>query len=56
MITNGFKINECDKRVYVKSNENDNVIVCMYVDDMLIIGSNINIIKVTKQMLANNLR
>ena len=27
--------------------------MCLYVDDMLIIGSNINIIKKTKQMLAN---
>ncbi|KAL0541540.1 hypothetical protein IC582_021592 [Cucumis melo] len=53
MMANGFKINECDKCVYVKSNQNDHVIVCLYVDDMLIIGSNINIIKTTKQMLAN---
>ena len=53
MMVNGFKINECDKCVYAKSNENDHVIVCLYVDDMLIIGSNINIIKKTKQMLAN---
>ena len=53
MMVNGFKINECDKCVYVKSNEHDHVIVCLYVDDMLIIGSNINIIKKTKQMLAN---
>ncbi|KAL0554292.1 hypothetical protein IC582_008210 [Cucumis melo] len=52
-MTNGFKINECDKCVYVKSNQNDHVIVCLYVDDMLIIGSSINIIKTTKQMLAN---
>ncbi|KAL0550095.1 hypothetical protein IC582_014593 [Cucumis melo] len=53
MMANGFKINECDKCVYVKSNQNDHVIVCLYVDDMLILGSNINIIKTTKQMLAN---
>ncbi|KAL0534104.1 hypothetical protein IC582_028385 [Cucumis melo] len=53
MMANGFKINECDKCVYVKSNQNDHVMVCLYVDDMLIIGSNINIIKTTKQMLAN---
>ncbi|KAL4018503.1 hypothetical protein IC575_022101 [Cucumis melo] len=53
MMTNEFKINECDKCVYVKSNDNDHVIVCLYVDDMLIIGSNSNIIKATKKMLAN---
>ena len=39
----------------VKSNEIDHVIVCLYVDDMLVIGGNINIIMATKQMLANKL-
>ena len=53
MMANEFKINECDKCAYAKSNENDHVIVCLYVDDMLIIGSNINIIKATKQILTN---
>ena len=52
-MANRPKINECDKYVYVKSNENDYAIVCLYVDDMLIIDNNINIIKATKQMLAN---
>ncbi|KAK6156625.1 hypothetical protein DH2020_010873 [Rehmannia glutinosa] len=50
----GFKINECDKCVYVKDTENDYVILCLYVDDMLIIGSNEKIIKSTRDML--NLR
>lgn len=49
----GFKINECDKCVYVKTNKNDHVIVCLYIDDMLTIGCNIIIIKATKQRLAN---
>ena len=39
MITNGFKINECDKCVYIKDTKNDYVIRCLYVDDMLIVGS-----------------
>ncbi|KAK6149115.1 hypothetical protein DH2020_016640 [Rehmannia glutinosa] len=47
----GFKINECDKCVYVKDTENGYVILCLYVDDMLIIGSNDKIIKSTKDML-----
>ena len=51
MLTNGFKINECDKCVYVKHTNKGYVIVCLYVDDMLIIGSSQNIIKLTKQML-----
>ncbi|KAK3004740.1 hypothetical protein RJ639_019601 [Escallonia herrerae] len=45
MIKNGFRINECDKCVYVKGTKKGYVIVCLYVDDMLIIGSNNEFIK-----------
>ena len=51
MLTDGFKINECDKCVYIKHTDQGYAIVCLYVDDMLIIESNQNIIKSTKQML-----
>ena len=51
MLTTGFKINECDKCVYVKNTNQWYVIVCLYVDDMLIIGNSQNMIKSTKQML-----
>ena len=40
MLSNGFKINECDKCVYIKNTPNHEVIVCLYVDDMLIISKN----------------
>ena len=53
MMTNGFKINECDKCVYVKSTERGFVIICLYVDDILIMGSNNEVIKTSKEM-ANN--
>ncbi|KAM1096787.1 hypothetical protein ACFX19_014531 [Malus domestica] len=53
MLSNGFKINECDKCVYTKSTQEGYVIVCLYVDDMLIIGSNHEIIKSTERMLAS---
>ena len=53
MISNGFKINECDKCIYVKNTQKGYVIVCLYVDDMLIIGSDTNMIKMTKQMLSS---
>ncbi|KAH9752530.1 hypothetical protein KPL71_014732 [Citrus sinensis] len=53
MITSGFKINECDKCVYVKATENDYVILCLYVDDMLIVGSDDDMIKSTKNMLKS---
>ena len=53
MMTNGFKINECDKCVYVKNTERGFVIICLYVDDMLIMGSNNEVIKTTKKMFNN---
>ena len=49
----GFTINECDKCVYVKDTNNGYVIVCLYVDDMLILGSNNYIITTTKKMLSS---
>ena len=51
MMSNGFTINECDKCVYVKDTNNGYVIVCLYVDVMLILGSNNYIITTTKKIL-----
>ena len=53
MMTNGFKINECDKCVYVKNTEHGFVIICLYVDDILSLGSNNEVIKTTKEMFNN---
>ena len=53
MMTNGFKINECDKCVYFKNTEYGFVIICLYVDDILIMGSNNEVIKTTKEMFNN---
>jgi transposase InsO family protein len=55
MMSNGFKINECDKCVYIKNTDNGYVIVCLYVDDMLILGSNLQVINETKLMLKKEL-
>lgn len=51
MMTNGFKINECDKCVYVKTTTNGYVILCLYVNNILIVGSNDEMVKRTKDML-----
>ena len=51
MMSNRFKINVCDKYVYIKNTDKCYVFVCLYVDDMLIIGSNNDMIKTTKKML-----
>ena len=53
MLSNGFKINECDKCVYVKQTHNCFAILCLYVDDMHIIGSDGETIKKIKCLLAS---
>ena len=52
MLANYFKIIECDKCLYFKDTENGYVILCLYVDDMLIIGSDNKMVKFTKAMLS----
>ena len=51
MLSHGFKINECNKCVYVKDNEQEYVIVCLYVDDLLIVKSDGKMITFIKNML-----
>ena len=53
MLANEFKINECDKCVYIKTILNHEVIVCLYVDDMLIMSKDIDNINATKRMLSS---
>ncbi|GKA10260.1 putative RNA-directed DNA polymerase [Tanacetum coccineum] len=53
MLESGFKINECDKCVYVKVTSSGYVILCLYVDDMLIVGSSNKMIRSTKYMLKS---
>jgi len=48
MIKDEFTINECDKCVYTETVGNACIMVCLYVDDMLIHGTNIEVIKSTK--------
>ena len=47
MLESGFRINECDKCVYVKDTDNGYIILCLSVDNMPIIGSNDKMIKST---------
>ncbi|KAK6162424.1 hypothetical protein DH2020_002265 [Rehmannia glutinosa] len=49
-----LKINECDKCVYVKGTSEAFVIVYLYVDDFLIMGSSHDTIMETKIMLKKN--
>ncbi|KAJ9556753.1 hypothetical protein OSB04_011367 [Centaurea solstitialis] len=54
LLSQGFQINECDKCVYVKQYKNACVIICLYVDDMLIMGTNLDVINQTKRMLNSS--
>lgn len=47
MITDGFKIIECDS-VYILKRHKMTVILCLYVDDILIVGSDDQMVKSTK--------
>ncbi|KAF3634910.1 putative high mobility group B2 protein-like isoform 1 [Capsicum annuum] len=53
MLANGFNINECDKCVNIKDTLNHQVIVCLYVDDMLVISRDMPDINATKRMLES---
>ncbi|KAL8124691.1 hypothetical protein AgCh_012369 [Apium graveolens] len=49
-----YKINESDKCVYTKVKGNECVILCLYVDDILLFGTNIEIINETKEFLKRH--
>jgi len=43
VLYHSFVINDSDKCVYRKSIRNDHVIMCLYVDDILIFGTSMNV-------------
>jgi hypothetical protein len=49
-----FAMNEADKCVYYRYGGGDGVILCLYVDDILIFGNNVNVIKEVKDFLSSN--
>ncbi|KAL0367959.1 UNVERIFIED_CONTAM: Retrovirus-related Pol polyprotein from transposon TNT 1-94 [Sesamum calycinum] len=53
LLSNGFKTNASDTCVYTKLFGCDCVIICLYVDDMLIFGSNLQVINETKKFLCS---
>jgi hypothetical protein len=50
----GFAVNEADKCVYYRYGGREGVILCLYVDDILIFENNINVIKEVKDFLSSN--
>jgi hypothetical protein len=49
-----FVVNEADKCVYYRFGGGESVILCLYVDYILIFGNNENVIKEVKDFLSNN--
>ena len=54
IISHGFRINESDKCVYYKFIGNICTIICLYVDDLLIFGSHIDVVNKVKNLLRQN--
>ena len=53
MISNGFSINDVDKCIYNKVKNNSCIIICLYVDDMLIYGTSLQVAIETKSFLRS---
>ena len=53
LISNGFSINDVDKYIYNKVENNSCIIICLYVDDMLIFGTNLQVVIDTKSFLRS---
>ena len=53
ILSDGFSSVSVDKCVYTKTSDNEYVIISLYVDDMLIFSSSMNIVHSTKHFLAS---
>ena len=54
LVNNGYVVNASDSCVYSKMFGSDCVIICLYVDDMLIFCSNLEVINNTKMFLSSS--
>ena len=54
LMSAGFAINEADRCVYYRHGGGESVILCLYVDDILIFGTNIDAINEVKSFLSKS--
>ncbi|CAM8960481.1 unnamed protein product [Rhodiola kirilowii] len=55
ILSSGFRLNQADKCVYSKfDNSGNGVIICLYVDDMLIFGTDQKQVDLTKDFLSSS--
>jgi len=52
----GFVVNEANKCVYYRFGSVEGVILCLYVDDILIFGTSLNVIKEVKDFLSQSFK
>ena len=50
----GFVVNKAYKCLYYRYGGGEGVILCLYVDDILIFGSSLKVIEEVKEFLSNN--
>ena len=53
LVTNGYSINNGDKCIYIKYEDNTYVVTYLYVDDMLIFGTSLEVVCETKKFLGS---
>lgn len=53
LVTNGYSINDADKCIYNKYEDNTCVVIYLYVDDMLIFGTSLEVVCETKRFLGS---
>ena len=53
LISDGFSSNDVDKCIYNKVENNSCIVICLYIDDMLIFGSNLQVVPKTKSFLRS---
>ena len=53
LVTNGYSINDAHKCFYSKYENNTCVVICLYVDDMLIFGTGLEVVCETKKFLGS---
>lgn len=51
---NGLKVNEKDKCIYYKLDNNTCIVIYLYIDGLLIFDSNNHDVNVVKSFLSNN--
>ena len=53
LISNGFSINDADKSIYSKVENNSCIIIYLYIDDMLIVRTNLQVVIETNSFLRS---